>query len=304
MDMPPSGSDRPDLDALRREWPGPAFLPPVAPAQEADGSLHYSGISYANHLGYRPLQLDLWVPQGHGPAAVVVWIHGGAWLFGDRRYLPETLEHQTVLNELLAHGLAIASVDYRLSGEARFPAQLHDVKSAIRYLRHFADELGLDPDRFGVWGESAGGHLAALTALTSGRADLEGDVGLPGSSEPVRAAVDWYGIADLTAMPFTRSSGFIGLLLGDRSEDALRLAGPVTHVSPEAPPFLLIHGRKDGLVPAEQSEILHSALCAVGAESELVLVDDADHIFLGHTDIPALVRQSAAFLAERLRPDS
>lgn len=294
----------------------PRYLPPTAPVRRADGSRHYAGISYATPLGYRPLLLDLWVPAGGGRPPVVVWIHGGAWQFGDRRYLPQTLAANAVFEALLAAGIAAASIDYRLSGEATFPAQLHDAKSAIRYLRHHADPLGLDSDRIGVWGESAGGHLAALVALTGGRhPELEGDLGVTGPSSTVQAAVDWYGVSDLPSMPLLRgavSSAGASVrpalpadpgarLLGGALADLARPASPVTYVTPEAPPFLLVHGTADVDVPFEQSSLLHGALLAAGAESELVAVEGADHVFEGAPDVPGLVRDAVAFLAERLR---
>src|SRR6188768_351395 len=174
--------------AEQEQWSGPVrYHPPVEPITRADGSRRFAGISYALISGYRPLQLDLWVPPAPAPPPLVVWIHGGAWLSGDRRYLPETLRPDQLFDALLAAGLAVATVDYRLAREAPFPAQLHDVKAALRYLRAFAAELGVDAGRAGVWGESAGGHLAALLALTAGRPDLEGDVGVPGRTGGVDA---------------------------------------------------------------------------------------------------------------------
>jgi acetyl esterase/lipase len=122
------------------ERPGPPrFLAPPEPRLAADGSKRYEGVTYAAAIGYRPLQLDLWVPAGENAPPLVVWIHGGAWLFGDRRYLPETLRPDQLSDELLAAGLAVATIDYRLSLEAKFPAQLHDTKAAVRYLRAHDD---------------------------------------------------------------------------------------------------------------------------------------------------------------------
>ncbi len=135
------------------------------------------------------------------PAPLVVWIHGGGWMMGDRRYLPETLRPNQVFDELLAAGLAVATIDYRHALEAAFPAQLNDAKAAIRWLRAHADDLGISTTRIGVMGESAGGHLAALVGLTAHRADLEGTHGVVGPSSAVDVVVDWYGPADFTTMP-------------------------------------------------------------------------------------------------------
>lgn len=289
-------------------WP-PRFYPPVAPTVLADGARHFSGVTYARISGYRPLLLDLWVPPTATPPPLVVWIHGGAWLSGDRRYLPETLRPNQLFDALLAAGLAVATVDYRHAREAPFPAQLHDVKAALRYLRTFAAELGVDATRVGVWGESAGGHLAALLALTADRADLEGDTGVPGRAGPVAVAVDWYGVADPDAL--TRLPAAEGTAIGvpDHPPDLLLAGtGPATHddaaplrqVHHGAPGFLLLHGTADRVVPFEQSEALRDALRAVGVPAELVPVAGADHIFAGHQDIDALVTRSVRFLADAL----
>ena len=120
--------------AEQEQWSGPVrYHPPVEPVTRADGTRRFAGISYALISGYRPLQLDLWVPPAPAPPPLVVWIHGGAWLSGDRRYLPETLRPNQLFDALLAVGLAVATVDYRHAREAPFPAQLHDVKAAVRY---------------------------------------------------------------------------------------------------------------------------------------------------------------------------
>ena len=137
------------------------YLPPPVPHDRADGSRHFVGAVYAAVTGYRTLQLDLYVPAASVPVPLVVWVHGGAWLFGDRRFLPETLAPEQIFDALLAKGLAVATIDYRHAMEAPFPAALHDAKAAIRWLRAYSGELGIDPVRVGIWGESAGGHLAA-----------------------------------------------------------------------------------------------------------------------------------------------
>jgi acetyl esterase/lipase len=242
-------------------------------------------------------------------------VHGGAWLFGDRRVLPETLRPDQLFDELVAAGLAVASIDYRFSLEAPFPAQLHDVKAAIRYLRSFAAELGVDASRIGIWGESAGGHLATLAGLTAGRDDLEGDIGVLGPSSAVDVVVEWYGPADIEAMlgldraalmppglpPVLRTSPE-ELLVRGLEGAALADASPVTHVAPGAPPFLVQHGTADWVVPFDQGELLVSRLREAGVPVELEAVDGAGHIFDGHDDIDAVVRRSVAFLAEHLRP--
>ena len=264
-------------------------LPPVVPRVTPTGGLVYEGVSFSLPQGYRPLLLDLHVPaERSGPVPVVVWIHGGAFWSGDRRYLPDTVAPGSVFEALLGAGVAVATIDYRLSGEARFPAQLDDVEAALAYLRRFADVLGLDLRRLGVWGESAGATLAALAAL---------------STDGVSAAVLWYPATDLTAMGPESPDGPIGRLLGGAparlSESAVR-ASPLTHVSKTAPPFLLLHGSADEQLPARHSELLHTRLLEAGARSTYLPVPEAGHGFVGCSDIPALIDASVAFLAEEL----
>jgi acetyl esterase/lipase len=296
------------------EWAGPArFLAPTEPTLRDDGVRHFSGITYAVAVGYRPLQLDLWVPDSATPPPVVVWVHGGGFMFGDRRYLPETLRPNQVFDALLEAGLAVATIDYRHALEAPFPAQLHDAKAAVRYLRAHADELGISTERIGVMGESAGGHIAALVGLTAHRPDLEGTHGVLGQSSAVDVVVDWYGPADLATMPRVALPPAIAAKLPPEMatppedhltrglEGAARAdASPVTHVTADAPPFLLVHGTADWLVPYAQSEQLHAALTAAGVSSTLVPVEGAEHIFDGHDDVDGLVRLTVEYLTRAL----
>lgn len=287
----------------------PPYRPPVEPVIRADGTRIFAGVSYALVAGYRPLQLDVWVPPAASPPPLVVWIHGGAWLSGDRRYLPETLRPEQLFDALVAGGLAVATVDYRHTREAPFPAQLHDVKAALRYLRAYAGDLGVDATRVGAWGESAGGHLAALLALTADRPELEGAIGVPGRAGRVGAVVDWYGVTDPDALPRLSPAAVAAVQLPDLPQDLL-LAGadpathddaaPVRQVRPGAPPFLVLHGTADRLVPFAQSEALVAALRAAGVAAELIPVAGADHIFAGHPDVDALVVRSVDFLVSSL----
>jgi acetyl esterase/lipase len=297
------------------EWVGPTrFLAPPEPRAQEDGSKRYEGITYAIAPGYRPLQLDVWVPASPTRPALVVWIHGGGWMFGDRRYLPETLRPNQLFEELVAVGLAVATIDYRHALEAHFPAQLHDAKAAVRYLRAHAHVLGLDTTKIGVWGESAGGHLAALVGLTGQHAELEGALGVLRQSSAVDVVVDWYGVADLALQPREGRSPEIMaklppemltppevLLAGGNDEHTLAIASPMNYVTPAAPPFLLIHGTADTVVPYAQSEVLTQALANAGVPAQLVPIEGADHIFNGHDDIDGVVRLSVGYLADALR---
>ncbi|MFE9423776.1 alpha/beta hydrolase fold domain-containing protein [Kitasatospora sp. NPDC006697] len=294
----------------------PAFLPPPEPVTAADGTRHHDGATYARTSGYRPRLLDLHRPATAGAAPLVVWIHGGGWADGDRRYPPPTVPAELLFGSLLRAGLAVATIDYRHSLEAPFPAQLHDLRAAVRYLRRFAGELGVDPERVAPWGESAGAHLAALAALapavTAEGLDLEGREGVSGGagSGGLRAVVDWYGPTDLAAaaeaFPAELAVPPVGnpvttLVGGGTGEpaDLLRAASPVSHVGAGAPPFLIVHGTADQVVPYAQSELLADRL-APYTDVELVPVPGADHLFAGAADIEGLVALSVAFLAREL----
>ena len=217
-------------------------------------------IEYAEVNGHR-LLLDLYLPSKPQRPALVVWIHGGAWRRGTKSKMP--------LGELVKHGFAIASVDYRLSPVAKFPAQIHDCKAAIRFLRAKADQYGYDAERIGIAGSSAGGHLVALFGVTNNHRELEGNVGRHGDqSSSVQAIVDYYGPTNfMTILHQSTPHGLsvrvpaLELLLGDRPErkaDLAKLASPVFHVDKKDPPLLLIHGDQDPQVPINQSHELHA----------------------------------------------
>jgi acetyl esterase/lipase len=236
-------------------------------------------------VGGRELKLDLYKPtDAEGPLAAVAYVHGGGWVSGDKR----TQYHGTCL---LEDGIAVASVGYRLADEARFPAQIHDCKAAVRFLRAEAPALGLRADRIGAWGSSAGGHLVALLGLTGRSRELEGDYGNVTTSSEVQAVADFFGPNDLAAFaedrgpdwqtnPESPLARLIGGLPSERPE-ALAAASPVTYVTGDAPPFLLLHGEGDETVPPSQSRILYEALCEAGAEAELVEVKAMAHGWKG-----------------------
>lgn len=270
------------------------------------GTVHQA-LTYAEVQGFRPLLLDLHIPaaaRAAAPVPLVVWLHGGAFWAGDRRYLPSNFAPNAVFDALVAAGIAVATIDYRLSGEARFPAQLEDLRAAIRYLRSGASGWGLDTGRVGVWGESAGGTLAALAALTPSDDDTDTDTA-PDAPVRVAAAALWFAPTDLVAL---RHFSAIAGLLGDSSisdEDLLAAAtqaSPVTHVRRDAPPFLIMHGTADATLPVGQSELLHEKLLTAGARSSFVPVADAGHVFAGHPDPQSLVDRAVAFFARELAP--
>ncbi|MEU0936012.1 alpha/beta hydrolase [Embleya sp. NPDC005971] len=303
-------------DPKENNWRPPTHLPPGDPVVTESGVRRYEGLTYAATAGYRPCLLDVAVPAGDGPAPVVVWIHGGAWQDGDRRYPPPTVTPELLFGGILDAGLALVSIDYRHSLEAPFPAQLHDAKSAVRYLRHYSRVLGIDPERIGVWGESAGGHLTALLALTpSDDPDhpLEGSVGITGPSSAVRAAVDWYGVSNVPSLLSTlhelpppgaaHRPDPCEALLGGRPEQwplLARSASPLTYADHVAAPLLLQHGTKDTVVPHEHSAQLAARLAACGSEVTLRSIPDADHCFVGLADIAPVVHEGITFLERHL----
>jgi acetyl esterase/lipase len=274
----------------------------------------YRGERVAGRTGYREQTRARGRPAGDGRVPVVVWIHGGAYFCGTHRALPEPLRESRLDERLVAADFAVARVSYRFSAEARFPAQHLDVRAAIRWLRRNADKFRLDTSRLGVWGESAGGHLAALACLAP-------DVPFVGDAEPhaeldvgVQAGVIWYAPSDLLTMQEqNRADSDIdhnapdspaGLLLGApvmEVKDDARAASPVTYARGDAPPMLLVHGAEDRVVPVGQSEELHTALLACGADSRLTIVEGADHCF-GGVDLDPLVGQAIAFFQEKLQP--
>ncbi|MET9955067.1 alpha/beta hydrolase [Streptomyces sp. NPDC006339] len=276
--MPPT----PDLAAFLAP-PAPERLPLPPAAHPEPGVRLLRGVPYAYRAGVRPLELDLWLPEDtHGPLPVILYLHGGGWRAGTRTELGPRFRDWSPdpFARLARAGFAVASADYRLSGEAVHPAQLDDATAALDWLRARADELGLDTRRTVAWGESAGAHLAALLALTT----------------PVAGCVAWYGPTDLTTLPgqcapgaydagdaTTREALLIGAALAD-APDLARAASPVAHVHADAPPFLVLHGTEDTLIPLAQGEQLAAALRRAGARVDFRPVPGAGHGWAGLTD--------------------
>lgn len=228
----------------------------------------------------RPLRLDLYLPKNPKGAPLVVWVHGGAWRRGSRQNPP--------LAPLAEHGFAVASIDYRLSPVATFPAQAHDINAAIRFLRARAKKYGYDAKRIGIAGSSAGGHLAALVGVTNGHKDLEGNVGgHGGASSDVHAIVDYYGPTNFhTILEQSTPHGLsvrvpaLKLLLGggpEEKRELAALASPVTHVDPKDPPLLIVHGDKDPQVPIEQSRELQEAYRKHGLPVTFEVIPGGEH---------------------------
>jgi acetyl esterase/lipase len=243
-------------------------------------------LAYAK-AGDKPILLDLYLPEkADGPAPVLLFVHGGGWEGGSK--------DGPMAQRMVGRGYAVASIDYRFSQVAVFPAQLHDCKAAVRWLRAHAKEYNLDSGRIGAWGDSAGGHLVALLGTTGGVKELEGDGGNLDQSSRVQAVCDWFGPTDFAATcdrlrtdpppqlnkDETYAVGVISRLLGgplrDNREKAAA-ASPITYVAKDAPPFLIMHGDKDPLVALSQSETFAAALKKAGADVTLKVFAGAGH---------------------------
>jgi acetyl esterase/lipase len=231
-------------------------------------------------VGERSLKLDLHLPQNKARAPLIVWVHGGAWRSGSKKDVP--------ISNLVADGYAIASVDYRLSTEARFPAQVHDIKAAIRFLRARGGEWKLPTKKMVVAGDSAGAHLANLVGVSNDNNELEGDIGIHRrDSSRVQGIVSFYGGANLTTiLQQSTPHGLnvrvpaLELLLGALPTNApalARLASPVFHVDANDPPLLLLHGDQDPQMPINQSLELFGTYQKVKGPVQLEIVHGAGH---------------------------
>jgi acetyl esterase/lipase len=235
--------------------PGPAAPPGLPP-----GARMLLNMAYVPDGGERQ-KLDLYLPATGTNWPLIVWIHGGGWLEGDKEKPPGL--------RFLRHGFALTSINYRLSQDAIFPAQLIDCKAAIRWLRAHAAENGIDPNRIGVWGASAGGHLVAMLGTTGEVKEFDQGENL-GVSSRVQAVCDWFGPTDFTQITNYPSdikhgaddspeSRLIGGPVSQNIEKAQQ-ANPIRYITKDDPPFLIMHGDKDPAVPLEQSQLLAEAL--------------------------------------------
>ena len=247
----------------------------------ADDFKKQADIEYAKVDGIS-LKLDLYLPakQNEKNAPLIVWIHGGAWRSGSKKSMP--------LKEMVKAGYAIASVDYRLSPVAKFPAQVHDIKAAIRFLRAKQGDHGYNAAKIGIAGASAGGHLVALVGTTNGHAELEGSVGdYPDQSSDVQAIVSYYGASNLTTIlkqstPHglsVRVPALELLLAGipEKQPKLAKLASPVFHVDKDDPPLFLIHGDQDPQMPINQSHELHGKYKSLRRPVSFVVIHGAAH---------------------------
>jgi acetyl esterase/lipase len=246
---------------------------PAGPASLPSGTTVKRDIAYVKG-GTKAQTLDVFVPaNAKEPLPLVIWIHGGGWQAGDKKQCPAI--------PLLNFGYVVASINYRLTDEGPHPAQINDCKAAVRWLRANAKEYSIDPDRIGVWGGSAGGHLVALLGAAGDAKDLEGDGGNADVSSKVQAVCDFFGPSDLTRVPDPGiANGAVPKLLGGPLKDNLekaKAASPITYVTADDPPFLIMQGTHDPLVNAEQSRWLYDALKKAGVDAELEMIEGAGH---------------------------
>ncbi|MFD1796942.1 alpha/beta hydrolase [Paracoccus aurantiacus] len=256
-----------------------------------------------SRAGGRDRLADLYIPEGDGPFPAIIFLHGGGWRFGDRKLAPD-------LRRFFADdGFVMVSIDYRLSGEAIFPAAVIDTRTAIRWLRSHAAEYNIDPDWIGLWGSSAGGHLAAMAALSNADEFASGE--WTDASSKVAAVMEGYGPTDFlqidaqkggatlpgedpesaklpppgpSAAPDSLESLFVGGAISEQPE-RVGQASPVNYADGASCPFLIMHGTYDAHVRAGQSRLLFDALSAAGAQAELIEIEGLGHGFLNRNDL-------------------
>jgi acetyl esterase/lipase len=250
--------------------------PSLLQSAEVDVS---KGIEFAV-VNKQSLKLDLYRPTNETIPRLIVWVHGGAWRGGSRNSMP--------LTALLEHGYSVASVDYRLTPTAPFPAQVHDIKAAIRFLRANASHFKINTDTIAIAGASAGGHLVALVGTTNEHAQLEGNIGQHlDQSSSVHAVVSYYGASNLMSIlaqstPHGLSVRIpaLQLLLGGQPDTEVKLAqlaSPVFHIDENDPPLLLLHGDQDPQMPINQSHELHGRYLEAGLECHFEVIHGAAH---------------------------
>jgi acetyl esterase/lipase len=254
-----------------------------------DGITGYPDVVYSVLPGFRPLVVDIYTRSGSGARRpLVLFIHGGGWNSGHTRHSGALANFPQALAKLASEGFVVASLEYRLTNEAAFPAQLQDARAAIRFLKANSAKYGIDPSRTGVWGGSAGGHLAALAALTCGENRFDPAPAAPGS-ECVQAAVVWYGPFDFATMLARAPGGddAMNALLRCKPAECTKAqvadASPAAHLDARDPPFLLIHGESDAVVPVAQSRDAEKAFKAVGVPVESIYFPGAGHSFVAAT---------------------
>ncbi len=265
-----SGSIFTDAAQPRVQLPAPEAVRNIPPNANVVRDVTYCKV------GGKELKMDAYLPKDRGArqSPTLLYIHGGAWITGDKDEGP----FEQDLAELITRGYAVFSINYRLAPFSQFPAQIEDCKCAVRSLRANAAKYNLDARRIGVWGSSAGGHLAALLGTTGGISQLEGNGGYALASSAVQAVATYFGPADLT----TSDWGFIdklGFLVVFGTSGNWAKASPINYVTRGDAPFYVIGGDRDDRVDVRQQQMMHAKLQTVGVPSELLIVRNSDHEF-------------------------
>ena len=269
----------------------PAYAP-TPPVLYAGGVRSLRDVIFAEPLGFRPLTLDLYLPpDSAAKKTVVVFIHGGAWRSRTARDGGVIRDFPAALASVAARNYVVASVNYRLSGEARFPAAVQDVALAIRWLRIHADRYGIDINKFVAWGSSAGGQIAALLGTGCGAPAFEPQAPAAAQGQLpsicVQGVIDWYGAVDLESAGKDLSKAdvpdyvktYLGCDLPECPAGWVRSASPFPYIDAKDPPFLIQHGAADTTVSPSQSKRLYEALRAAGVPAEFVIYPGVAHGF-------------------------
>ncbi len=294
------------LQSMRNNASRPASQPATAVAdllKIPPGVKLIKDVEYAR-VDDKPLLLDIYLPgKAASPLPVIVWVHGGAWVSGRKE--------PCQIVSFSGKGYAIVSISYRLSGTAQFPAQINDCKAAVRWVRANAAKYGFDPDRVGAAGGSAGGHLVALLGTSGDVKELEGDVGgnLKYSSR-VKAVADFCGPTDFTREDSVRDTSknepailetALTKLLGGpwkEKREAANMASPIYHISRDDPPFLIVHGDADEIIPVKHSQILHDKLKEAGLDVTLHIAKGGGH---GVGAYPGVLDKTLDFFDKHLK---
>jgi acetyl esterase/lipase len=250
---------------------------PVAASSDLTFTQVLTDVTYCTADDSTELKMDMYFPiKPAGPAPAIMFVHGGGWVAGTKTGTPG----MSYFLELARRGYLVTSIDYRLAPTYTFPANIQDVKCAVRSLRAHAQEYNIDPNRIGAWGASAGGHLVALLGTSDQSAGWDVGQYLDQSSR-VQVVVDMFGISDLTQEYVIGNVRGLDRMVfrADLNSDILKKASPTTYITPDDPPFLILHGDMDNTVPITQSQILHDALRAGGVSSTYIPVHNAGHGF-------------------------
>jgi acetyl esterase/lipase len=293
------------LAAVTTAAAGCGSAPQVASTAVSAAGATPTTVTYCTDGG-KALSLDVYEPpSGAAPRPLLIFVHGGSWAFGSSNIAEQNHLTQQVVAGVLRSGFAVASVNYRLAPADPWPAQVIDVRCAIRYLRSTAARWGVDPHRFAAMGNSAGAQLVSLAALSAGQVPAWDDSQFADQPSTVGAVVDCWGPIDLLASGWSATALEIGRVVfrvnWGTQNGTLAAASPVTYVHSGAPPFLIIQGLADTLVPPAQSTELRDRLTAAGDSATLIQVDHAGHELIPsggaiEPDVGTLAQQTVAFL--------